>query len=280
MKLSRLAVLVVTVSLAGCGGGSSGGSSPTAPTPTPTPAAVSVTVNLTIGPATASTAQDGLTMSSHLDRMVRVQGTVAAQNGFADVSGNCRFTSAEMPLERPLFETRRVAPGSPSPVDEVLRFPFTSQSEVTCTITGTGQDGTTITVGQTLPFQASDLFFTPQTCVPGDTTLCALNGRFRVEATWRDAAGLTGPGHVQDGGRYNDGGYFWFFDAQNYNLLVQVLDQCPSQNRYWVFMAGQTDVAVDVVVTDTQTGAVRSYANPLGNPFQPVQDTSAFATCP
>jgi hypothetical protein len=30
----------------------------------------------------------------------------------------------------------------------------------------------------------------------------------------------------------------------------------------------------------TRTGAVRVYISPQGNPFQPVQDTNAFATCP
>ena len=32
-------------------------------------------------------------------------------------------------------------------------------------------------------------------------------------------------------------------------------------------------------MTDTQDGAVRTYVNPLGTPFAPIQDTSAFATC-
>jgi hypothetical protein len=33
-------------------------------------------------------------------------------------------------------------------------------------------------------------------------------------------------------------------------------------------------------VTDTQTGNFRVYNNPANTTFEPVQDTSAFTTCP
>jgi len=35
-----------------------------------------------------------------------------------------------------------------------------------------------------------------------------------------------------------------------------------------------------VTVTDTRTGQVRQYFNPRGKSYAPVQDVSAFATCP
>jgi len=38
------------------------------------------------------------------------------------------------------------------------------------------------------------------------------------------------------------------------------------------------NVSVEVTVTDTQTGIIRRYDNPLNAPFQSVQDLSAF-TC-
>jgi hypothetical protein len=41
-----------------------------------------------------------------------------------------------------------------------------------------------------------------------------------------------------------------------------------------------TNVEVTLRVTDTRNGTVQTYFNPLGTAFQPVQDTSAFATCP
>lgn len=55
---------------------------------------------------------------------------------------------------------------------------------------------------------------------------------------------------------------------------------CLSSSRYWVFAGGLTNVQVTTTVTDTQTGTVKIYTNPLGQAFQPTQDTSAFATCP
>jgi hypothetical protein len=47
-----------------------------------------------------------------------------------------------------------------------------------------------------------------------------------------------------------------------------------------VFAGGLTNVQVVLRVVDTETTAVRHYFNPQVTPFQPVQDTTAFATCP
>jgi hypothetical protein len=39
-------------------------------------------------------------------------------------------------------------------------------------------------------------------------------------------------------------------------------------------------VQVNVTVTDTMTGVAKTYVNPQGTPFKPIQDVSAFSTCP
>jgi hypothetical protein len=39
-------------------------------------------------------------------------------------------------------------------------------------------------------------------------------------------------------------------------------------------------VKVHLTVTDTRTGAVKTYDNPQGTAFRPIQDSGAFATCP
>lgn len=117
-----------------------------------------------------------------------------------------------------------------------------------------------------------------QTCVPSPTRLCLNQGRFQVEADWRTPQRLTG-----DGQRLpltDDSGAFWFFSPANLEMIVKVLDGCGVNNRYWIFAAGLTDVEVHLRVTDTRTGMVRTYTNPLRTAFQPIQDTSAFATCP
>ncbi|HYH44927.1 MAG TPA: hypothetical protein VEG34_04530, partial [Thermoanaerobaculia bacterium] len=62
--------------------------------------------------------------------------------------------------------------------------------------------------------------------------------------------------------------------------IVKVLNGCALNGRYWVFAGGLTNVRAVLTVTDTQTGARKQYTNPQGAPFQPVQDTGAFAGCP
>jgi hypothetical protein len=114
-------------------------------------------------------------------------------------------------------------------------------------------------------------------CVAGGSTLCLNNGRFKVTATFtaegstRAAQGVT---------LTEDSGYFAFFDPSNVELTVKVLNGCGLNSRYWVFVSGLTNVAVTVTVTDTQTGQVRTYANPAGRVFRTRLDTNAFATCP
>ena len=74
-----------------------------------------------------------------------------------------------------------------------------------------------------------------------------------------------------------DTGYLWFFDAANVETVVKVLDGCAANGRFWVFAGGLTNVEVELTVTDTLTGVAKTYANPAGRAFQPVQDTSALA---
>jgi hypothetical protein len=50
--------------------------------------------------------------------------------------------------------------------------------------------------------------------------------------------------------------------------------------HYWAFAAGLTNVEVTLRAVDTLTGSVKTYVNPLGTAYEPIQDTSAFATCP
>lgn len=116
-------------------------------------------------------------------------------------------------------------------------------------------------------------------CVADTTTLCLNNGRFRVAAVWRKSDGSTGQGTGVP--LTPDSGYFWFFNSGNIELVVKVLSACSlNPSRYWVFAAGLTNVEVTITVTDTHSGSVKTYTNALGTAFAPIQDTSAFATCP
>ena len=115
-------------------------------------------------------------------------------------------------------------------------------------------------------------------CVPDATTLCLNNSRYKVQAQWSTRDGASGAGQVIP--LTGDTGAFWFFSSNNVEMVVKVLNGCALNSSYWTFAGGLTNVNVRLTVTDTQTGAVKTYTNPQGTPFQPIQDTSAFATCP
>jgi len=76
------------------------------------------------------------------------------------------------------------------------------------------------------------------------------------------------------------GGAFWFFSPDNPEILVKVLDGCGFNGAKWFFASAGTNVGFTVTVTDTATAAQKVYTNPDRNPALPIQDTSAFTTCP
>jgi len=116
-------------------------------------------------------------------------------------------------------------------------------------------------------------------CSAGPTTQCLNQGRFQVEVTWRDFSGGSGEGRVVPYGS-DDSGLFWFFDEENWEMLVKVLDGCGVNGNFWVFSAATTNVEYHLTVTDTATGIVRSYFNQLGTSAPAITDAEAFATCP
>jgi len=115
-------------------------------------------------------------------------------------------------------------------------------------------------------------------CLPDDTTLCFHHGRFRVEVEWTDFQGNTGPAKVVPYGSDNSG-ILWFFDSANWEMLVKVLAGCGVNDHYWVFAAATTNVAYRLRVTDTASGQVREYLNPLGQSSPAITDVQAFAAC-
>lgn len=111
-------------------------------------------------------------------------------------------------------------------------------------------------------------------CTPSLTALCLNSGRFRVEATFATPAGQNGPAQVV---KLTDAtGYFWFFNETNVEAVVKVLDACSLNGKYWVFAGGLTNVQVVITVTDTETGTSKTYTNPQGKAFLPIQDTAAL----
>jgi len=118
-----------------------------------------------------------------------------------------------------------------------------------------------------------------QPCTASATAMCLNGNRFLVQAMFLTSQGQQN-GDAKTVKLTDDSGYLWFFNASNIEAVVKVLNGCTSTGFYWVFAGGLTDVRVVLAVTDTQTGEVAGYANPLGEPFQPIQDTQALDSCP
>ena len=116
-------------------------------------------------------------------------------------------------------------------------------------------------------------------CGSDPTILCLHHGRFQVEAEWVDFDDNTGRG-APVAMQSTDSGILWFFDPNNWEVLVKVLDGCGINQHFWVFAAATTNVGYTLKVTDTATGLARSYTNRLGVASPTVTDTNAFATCP
>lgn len=118
---------------------------------------------------------------------------------------------------------------------------------------------------------SADLTAAP--CPASDTVLCLAAQRFSAEVRWRDFAGNTGAGRAV--GLTADTGYFWFFSDSNVELVVKVLDARGFNGHFWVFFGALSNVEYTLTVTDTETGATKSYQNPSGR-FASVGDTAAF----
>jgi hypothetical protein len=115
-------------------------------------------------------------------------------------------------------------------------------------------------------------------CAPSATTLCLQEGRFEVTVDWRDQrTGNTGDGRVlggQAGGEKT--GFFWFFNPENVELVVKMIDGAEVNGSYWVFFGGLSDVEYEVRVRDTVSGDVETYRNPPSS-ICGQSDTAAFA---
>jgi hypothetical protein len=113
-------------------------------------------------------------------------------------------------------------------------------------------------------------------CTPNSTTHCLLGGRYQVTAVFTPPTGTGGAAQALQPSVTSDTGLFWFFSANNIEIIIKVVSGCSFNSRVWVFSGGLTNVAYTITVTDTVTGISKTYSNPQGTPSSPIQDTSAF----
>jgi hypothetical protein len=116
------------------------------------------------------------------------------------------------------------------------------------------------------------------TCTASATALC-LESKYLVSTRWVDFGNNRGVGTVVPGASPNSG-LFWFFGADNWEVLVKELNGCGVNNRHWVFAAATTNVHYELIVTYVPTGDTKRYFNYLNENAPAVTDTGAFATCP
>ena len=112
-------------------------------------------------------------------------------------------------------------------------------------------------------------------CVPGPETACLQDSRFEIEVEWQGADGASNAARVVHAGT-NDSGLFSFFDRDNWEMLVKVLDGCSINGHHWVYAASATTQPFEISITDTETGEVYRYskgADELGA----LADPAAFA---
>jgi len=112
-------------------------------------------------------------------------------------------------------------------------------------------------------------------CVVDGHRLCLEGGRFEVtlEFVNQHQGGVMGTGR---GLPLTDStGLFYFFDAENYEVIVKVLDGTGLNGHFWAFYSGLSDLEYTLTITDTATGLVREYRNPPGE-LTGEADTRAF----
>jgi PKD repeat protein len=152
---------------------------------------------------------------------------------------------------------------------------FSSQPNPTHAYGSSGAYLVTLTVSNGGGSSTASRTVTVSSCFAAAGTLCLNNGRFRAQVLWRiPSQGAAGIGTAVP--LTGDTGYFWFFTPNNVELVVKAVDGRAVNGDFWVFYGALSDVEYTLTVTDTVTGASRTYFNPAGT-LASVADTGAFA---
>ncbi|HVS12726.1 MAG TPA: hypothetical protein VMV46_02285 [Thermoanaerobaculia bacterium] len=105
--------------------------------------------------------------------------------------------------------------------------------------------------------------------------LALRDGRF-VATVERAAVEGTAAGLVA-GQRTPDSGLFWFFEPDNWEISVKLLDGCALNEHLWILAAATTDVPYRLAVDDRLTGQRYGVTHEGGEPSPAIIDVEAFA---
>ncbi len=109
-------------------------------------------------------------------------------------------------------------------------------------------------------------------CVPTPNRQCLAGGRFAVATAFNAANPKPGKVISLPG---TNAVAFGILDAKNPEFVVKILDGRKINGHFWVFYAGLTRARVKLTVTDTLTGASKSYVSQTGS-LASQADTGAF----
>ncbi|MEM9293874.1 MAG: hypothetical protein AAGD01_19505 [Acidobacteriota bacterium] len=92
-------------------------------------------------------------------------------------------------------------------------------------------------------------------CVDSDTTLCLAGGRYELSLLWNNG---------NEGGtarvvREGDSAWFWFFQPNNLEAVVKLLDARDVNGRFWFFVSPLTTLEVIIDLRNTATGELAAY---------------------
>ena len=114
-------------------------------------------------------------------------------------------------------------------------------------------------------------------CQPGGPSL-TLRGGYTVSMCYETYEGRAG-GARDWGLDSSRSGLLYFFDRNNVEVLIKVLDGCGVNGHRWVFVAPVTDLAFNLHV-ESPTGERWTHTNRLGQTADTATDTSAFPCAP
>ncbi len=115
-------------------------------------------------------------------------------------------------------------------------------------------------------------------CEPGETA-AVLSGGYEVRMCFEMPSGAR-----VDASNYHlestASGLLYFFDRDNVEVLVKVLDGCAINGHRWVFAAPVTDLAFNLEITEQATGRAFTHRNPRGMTAATAGDAAAFPCDP
>jgi hypothetical protein len=125
----------------------------------------------------------------------------------------------------------------------------------------------------------------PGPCVRDERTAC-LYDRFEVRVEMKNFADppVTFPGFIQTyqgaSSETEQSVSFYSFNEGNVELFIKMVDACTTPwLAFWVFAAGATNAATDIVVRDSLSEEIYTIQNPSGFVFHTVANPQAFKTC-